>query len=236
MRAPAVEVPRARESYCANCAWLRGGSGTGRVGTVVVPLASWSNVGRRSSRALLGAVADRLGMMRRGAGAVRGGSFCACPCPETEYNLGDDGGTYGGSSLRIVGIKRPFLSNMDFTVEVCLCGGTSTSPHINSRALTFSQVGLAGPQVLPSLTKVTTIFGETGACFACKPSVLRFHANTTTHQEILGQRVLNSTMQTPRIALRVKTEVKLHERPLQEKFVFCLTGPYLTRRATIGRL
>ena len=134
MRAPAVEVPRARESYCANCAWLRGGSGTGRVGTVVVPLASWSNVGRRSSRALLGAVADRLGMMRRGAGAVRGGSFCACPCPETEYNLGDDGGTYGGSSLRIVGIKRPFLSNIDFTVEVCLSGGTSTSPHINSRS------------------------------------------------------------------------------------------------------
>jgi len=159
MRAPAVEVPRARESYCANCAWSRGGSGTGRVGTVVVPLASWneSNVGRRSSRALLGAVADRLGMMRRGAAAVRGlllgGSFCACPCPETEYNLGDDGGTYGGSSLRIVGIKRPFLSNMDFTVEVCLCGGTSTSPHINSRALTFSLVGLAGSQVLPSLTK-----------------------------------------------------------------------------------
>jgi len=149
MRAPAVEVPRARESYCVNCAWSRGGSGTGRVGTVVVPLASWneSNVGRRSSRALLGAVADRLGMMRRGAAAVRGlllgGSFCACPCPETEYNLGDDGGTYGGSSLRIVGIKRPFLSNMDFTVEVCLCGGTSKSPHINSRALTITQVGLA---------------------------------------------------------------------------------------------
>jgi len=138
MRAPAVEVPRARESYCANCAWSRGGSGTGRVGTVVVPLASWneSNVGRRSSRALLGAVADRLGMMRRGAAAVRGlllgGSFCACPCPETEYNLGDDGGTYGGSSLRIVGIKRPFLSNMDFTVEVCLCGGTSTCSHVFS--------------------------------------------------------------------------------------------------------
>jgi len=184
MRAPAVEVPRARESYCVNCAWSRGGSGTGRVGTVVVPLASWneSNVGRRSSRALLGAVADRLGMMRRGAAAVRGlllgGSFCACPCPETEYNLGDDGGTYGGSSLRIVGIKRPFLSNMDFTVEVCLCGGTSTSPHINSRALTFSQVGLAGSEVLPSLTKVTTIFGETCSCFACKPSVLRFHARS----------------------------------------------------------
>ena len=234
MRAPAVEVPRARESYCANCAWSRGGSGTGRVGTVVVPLASWneSNVGRRSSRALLGAVADRLGMMRRGAAAVRGlllgGSFCACPCPETEYNLGDDGGTYGGSSLRIVGIKRPFLSNMDFTVEVCLCGGTSTSPHINSRALTFSLVGSRALKFF-QVSQSNDYFWRDEFMF-CMQAVRS--ALSCSHDD--APRNLRTKGVKFDDANRTSCEVILHERPLQEKFVFCLTGPYLTRRATMG--